>query len=317
MLTFKGLETFVWVVRLGSFRRAAAKLNMTQPAVSQRITQLEADVGGQLLIERRGRTVNPTEKGRELLTYAERLLSLRSEMMAALGERNAIRGTFRLGVSETIVHTWLPRFIERVHVAYPQLALEIDVDISPDLRDRLVAQEIDLAFMLGAPSFPTIRNRALCRFPLAFVASPSLDLPAEPVSLRALARHPLITFSRRTQPYVAVSELFSRSDLPPVRLYASASLAPVVRMAIDGIGVAVIPPAIVREELVDQRLRIVRSEASIPDLDFTASWSVTPGSFAAERLAAIGSDIATKDQKQHQADLPRDSFGLSIFDCDI
>ncbi|SEC95920.1 transcriptional regulator, LysR family [Rhizobiales bacterium GAS188] len=297
MTDFRSLETFVWVATLGSFRGAAAKLNTTQPAVSQRIAKLELDLGLKL-IERQSRSAHPTEKGRELLSYAERLLKLRSEMRAALADRNAVRGVLRLGVSETIVHTWLPRFIERVHATHPRLALEIDVDISPNLRNRLVAQEIDLAFLLGPLSSPTIRNRALCRFPLAFLASPKLDLPQGPVSLGALARHPIITFSRGTQPYVAVNGMFSQPHLPPIRLHASASLAPVVRMAVDGIGIAVIPPAIVADELKAGRLRIVEADAVIPDLGFTASWPMTPDGFAAEQLADIGVAIAQEDQQR-------------------
>ena len=242
--------------------------------------------------------MHPTEKGRELLSYAERLLKLRAEMRAALADRNAVRGVLRLGVSETIVHTWLPRFIERVHASHPRLALEIEVDISPNLRNRLVGHEIDLAFLLGPLSSPTIRNRPLCRFPLAFLASPKLDLPQGPVRLAALARHPIITFSRGTQPYVAVNDLFSQPHLPPIRLHASASLAPVVRMAVDGIGVAVIPPAIVADELEAGRLHIVEADAAIPDLGFTASWPMTPDGFAAEQLADIGVAIAEEDQRR-------------------
>jgi DNA-binding transcriptional LysR family regulator len=297
---FRSLETFVWVATLGSFRGAAAKLNTTQPAVSQRIAKLEADFGTKL-IERRSRSVHPTDKGRELLSYAERLLKLRSEMRSSLADRNAVRGVLRLGVSETIVHTWLPRFIERVHGTHPRLALEIEVDISPNLRKRLLAHEIDLAFLLGPLSSPSIRNRPLCRFPLAFLASPKLDLPPDPVALEALACHPVITFSRGTQPYVAVNDMFSKPHLPPIRLHASASLAPVVRMAVDGIGIAVIPPAIVAEELSSGKLRVVTSAEAFPDLGFTASWPVTPDGYAAEQLAEIGVAIAGDDQHRREA----------------
>jgi len=295
MLDFRSLETFVWVATLGSFRGAAAKLNTTQPAISQRIAQLEADMGVRLL-DRRSRSVNTTEKGRELLGYAERLLSLRSEMRLAMGETNVVRGTLRLGVSETIVHTWLPDLMSRVYAAHPQLALEIDVDISPNLRDRLVAQEIDLAFLLGPVSAPSIRNQALCRFPMGFLASPDLALPPGPVPLAALAAHPIITFSRRTLPYITVRQLFARPDLPPLRLHASASLSPVVRMAMQGMGIAAIPPAIAREEVGSGRLRVIETPFPMPDLAFTASWPLTPSGTAAEVVARIAEEVATADQ---------------------
>ncbi len=289
MIEFRTLETFVWVATLGSFRGAAAKLNTTQPAVSQRIAQLEDSLGTRLL-KRENRSVTLTPSGRELMGYAERLLSLRAEMLSAVGERHAFRGVFRLGVAETIVHTWLPRFIERVHAAYPRLELEIEVDISPNLRDRLMAQEIDLAFRVDPISAPAVRNRPLCRFPLAFIASPALALPAAPVALADMARWPIITFSRKTQPYVLVKALFAA--LPSVRLHASASMATVVRMARDGIGVAVVPPAIVRDEIRAGSLAIVETEAQLPDLAFVASWLGNPDGLTAESVAAIAAAVA-------------------------
>ena len=63
------------------------------------------------------------------------------------------------------------------------------------------------------------------------------------IALDGLAQWPIITFSRNTQPYIVVRELFARAGLHPT-IHASASLATVVRMALDGIGIAVIPPAI-------------------------------------------------------------------------
>ena len=96
MVDFKALETLVWVATLQSFHRAAARLNTTQPAVSQRIAQLEAEVGQRLLV-REKRQVVPTDAGRRVLDYAERLLKLRAEMLHAVADRSAIRGTLRLG----------------------------------------------------------------------------------------------------------------------------------------------------------------------------------------------------------------------------
>ena len=134
MADFKAIETFLWVVTLGSFRGAAQKLNTTQPAISQRIAQLEREVGVKLL-QRDRRMVLPTPSGRQMMVYAEKLIGLRSEMLAEVGDRSAMRGVLRLGVAETIVHTWLSQLIKSVNHAYPNLSLEIEVDITSNLRD--------------------------------------------------------------------------------------------------------------------------------------------------------------------------------------
>ena len=291
MLDFRSIETFLWVVKLGSFRGAAQRLNTTQPAISQRIAGLEREMGVKLL-NRDHRVVSPTPSGRQLMVYAEKLISLRSEMMAEVGERSAMRGVLRLGVAETIVHTWLPRLIKSVNTAYPNLSLEIEVDITPNLSARLLGQEIELAFLLGPLAVPDVRNRVLCDYPIGFLASPTLGLPSGALKVKDLAKFPIITFPRKTQPYETVRSLFNRPDLPPIRLHASASLATVIHMAIEGLGIAVIPTSIVENELADGRLRLLSTDLKIPPPTFSASWLESPDTLAVERVAELAARIA-------------------------
>src|SRR6478609_6457551 len=215
MADFKAIETFMWVVTLGSFRGAAQKLNTTQPAISQRIAQLEREVGVRLL-QRDRRMVLPTPSGRQMMVYAEKLIGLRSEMLAVVGDHSAMRGVLRLGVAETIVHTWLTQLIKSVNHTYPNLTLEIEVDITSNLRTRLLAQEIELAFMLGT----------------------------------------------------------------------------VIHMAIEGLGIAVIPTAIVENEMADGRLQLLSTNLQIPLLTFSASWLASPDTVAVERVAELAASLA-------------------------
>lgn len=291
MVDFKSIETFLWVVTLGSFRGAAQRLNTTQPAISQRIAQLEREMGVKLL-NRDHRVASPTASGRQLMVYAEKLIGLRSEMMAAVGDRSAMRGVMRLGVAETIVHTWLSRLIKSVNTAYPNLSLEIEVDITPNLSARLLAQEIELAFVLGPLSASSVRNRPLCDYPIGFLASPALGLGNGPLTVHELAKFPIITFPRKTQPYEIVRSLFNRPDLPPIRLHASASLATVIHMAIEGLGIAVIPTAIVENELANGSLQLLPTNLNISPLTFSASWLESPDTVAVELVADLAGKIA-------------------------
>jgi DNA-binding transcriptional LysR family regulator len=291
MLDFRSIETFLWVVKLGSFRGAAQRLNTTQPAISQRIAQLEREMGVKLL-NRDHRVASPTPSGRQMMVYAEKLIGLRSEMMAEIGERTAMRGVLRLGVAETIVHSWLPRLIKSVNTTYPNLSLEIEVDITPNLSARLLAQEIELAFVLGPLSGQSVRNRVLCDYPVNCVASPTLGLGTGPFALEELAKFPIITFARKTQPYETVRSLFNRPDLPPIRLHASASLMTVIHMAIEGLGIAVIPAAIVENELADGRLQELKTDFKIQPLTFCAAWLASPDAVAVERVADLAGQIA-------------------------
>ncbi len=292
MLDFKSIETFLWVVKLGSFRGAAHRLNTTQPAISQRIAQLERELGVKLL-NRDHRVASPTPSGRQMMVYAEKLIGLRAEMMAEVGDRSAMRGVLRLGVAETIVHTWLPRLVKSVNEAYPNLSLEIEVDITPNLSARLLAQEIELAFVVGPLSASGVQNRVLVRLPDRLSRQPR----ARPrhdgrVTREDLAKFPIITFPRKTQPYeiraLAVQPAGAAAD-PAARL---ASLATVIHMAIEGLGIAVIPTAIVENELADGRLQLLDTDLTIAPLTFTASWLASPDIVAVERVAELAADIA-------------------------
>lgn len=291
MLDFKSIETFLWVVKLGSFRSAAQRLNTTQPAISQRIAQLERDMGVRLL-NRDHRVASPTPSGRQMLVYAEKLIGLRAEMMTEICESSAVRGVLRLGVAETIVHTWFPQLVKSVNELYPNLSLEIEVDITTNLTARLLAQEIELGLVVGPLSAAGVQSLVLRDYDIGFLASPVLGLGKTALTRRDLARYPMITFPRKTRPYEAVRGVFDRPDLPPIRLHASASLATVIHMAVEGLGIAVIPAAIVANELADGRLQLLDTDVKLPPLTFSASWLSSPDTVAIERVAQLARQIA-------------------------
>ncbi|MEA2941967.1 MAG: hypothetical protein QOD09_2496, partial [Bradyrhizobium sp.] len=82
----------------------------------------------------------------------------------------------------------------------------------------------------------------------------------------------------------------------PVRLHASTSLATVKHMAIEGLGIAVIPTAIVESEMADGRLQLLSTDLQIPPLTFSASWLASPDTVAVERVAELAAQLAQKEQ---------------------
>jgi DNA-binding transcriptional LysR family regulator len=137
-----------------------------------------------------------------------------------------------------------------------------------------------------------VRNRVLCDYPVGVLASPSLGLGDRALKVQDLAKFPIITFPRRSQPYEIVRSLFNRPGLPAIRLHASASLATVIHMAIEGLGIAVIPTSIVENELADGRLQLLSTDLKIPPLTFSASWLEAPDMLAVERVADLAAKIA-------------------------
>jgi DNA-binding transcriptional LysR family regulator len=289
-MEFKALETFIWISRLGSFRAAAERLNTTQPSVSSRIAALERELGTRVF-DRSGRRATLTRKGRDLVRYADRLLALRNEILTAVADPAAVQGTVALGVVETIAHTWLPKLIERVAQTYPAISLELDVDISVNLRERLVACELDAAFLMGPISRPEIVNLPLSNFPLSWLASPKRGLAGRTLTLDELGHVPIITFPRHSRPHMDLEALFHGTNVRP-RIHSSSSLATIVRMAVDGIGVCALPVDIVRSELQRGELCILESPVRLPDLYFTASFPADSDSFLVHAMCDLAVAVA-------------------------
>ena len=204
-------------------------------------------------------------------------------------------GTVRIGVAETIVQTWLPTLIELIHTTYPALVLEIEVDTTHVLRSHLMSRQIDLAFLMGPVLEARVENLPLCTYPLAWVASPTLDLGPEPLTLERIGKLPIITYPSNSAPYRFVRDMLTRAGVSAPRMYGSASMSMVVRMTQDAIGTSVIAPVFLGKELARGELRILRVEADpLPELSFTATWVQGPDSHAVKVIAQMAQKVAAQ-----------------------
>lgn len=300
-MEFRTLEVFCAVANLKSFARAAEALHMTQSAVSQRILNLEADVGDRLLDRTlKGATLTP--KGHIMLNYAERLLGMRTELIQTLSEARTVRRTIRLGVSETIAQTWLSTFIGTVSEQYPLITFEIDVDVTSSMRKRLLSQEIDLVLLLGKVIEPGVENVELCSYPLCFAASSKLKFDQTPVPLEQIARHPLITFPRNTPIYTSLQRLFQDASIGVPQIHCSSSVPTIIRMTLDNVGIGVLAPVLIEAEIEAGLLSILETRIELPTLDYCASYRVEPGIQIVAAVAQIASVVASDYARTHKLD---------------
>jgi DNA-binding transcriptional LysR family regulator len=248
----KQLEAFVWVADLQSFRRAAERLNTTQPNISARIAKLEETLGAALMTRDAG-AVRLTAKGQELLAHARRVLDATDSLAAAADQKALTTGTLRLGVTEMIVHTWLRRYLRALNHKYPRLTVEVTVDFSVHLEKALADRTLDLALQNEpfARAFGGVVE--IGAYPLVWVAAPGLTAERA-LSDRLLSQHAILTHARDTRLYDEISaHLATRRDIAP-RLVPSTNLALCQTMALDGLGLTVLPEAMVAEDLAEERL---------------------------------------------------------------
>ncbi|MEE8143920.1 MAG: LysR family transcriptional regulator [Kiloniellales bacterium] len=141
-LDIESLRAFARVAEMGGVTRAADSLNLTQSAVSWKLKRLEQRLGRPIL-RRDGGRMAPTDDGRELLSYAQRILSAHDEALARF-RPSELQGTVRLGVTEDVAASQLATVIARFARSHPDVSLSIRVEQSLVLSRWLADREIDL-----------------------------------------------------------------------------------------------------------------------------------------------------------------------------
>lgn len=275
-MNFKRIEAFFWVAKLHSFSKAAQQQCTTQPAISTRIAALEEELDVKLF-EREGNSkVLLTPKGHELMPYAEKLVYFAKEFTNKANNAAAYSGLLRLGVSETIAHSWLSTFLKRFQEDVPGVTVELTVDVSITLRKLLLTGSIDIAFLMGPLPDPAIVSDYLTTIPLVWVASSTLGIGSEYQTLSSLTQWSIITYARNTVPYNEITQEFAKRSERPVRIIASSSLAVSRRLVLDGMAISTLPLDLVQDDIDSGLMHIINTSWHPSDLTFTASYPMTP-----------------------------------------
>ncbi|MGI9479210.1 MAG: LysR family transcriptional regulator [Hyphomicrobiaceae bacterium] len=291
-LNLKQLEAFVWVADLGSFRKAADRLNTTQPNISARISSLESAMNISLM-ERDAGSVRLTSKGHELLAHARAVLHAMDKLVVAADEKSLIDGTLRLGVTELVVNTWLRDFLKALKEQLPSLSVELTVDNSLNLTKELSSRSLDLAFQNGPFERPTTGNEDLGKYPTIWVASPTLGLPSKRLGIDQLLQHPIIIHSRGTKSFDDVAAHFDRHVASNGKLVPTSNIAPCLHMTIEGMGVAALPAAMIRDELSSGGL-VELNYAWVPEpLHFFARYDADKSLNFVGQAAELARKVAT------------------------
>ncbi|MDC0948351.1 LysR family transcriptional regulator [Gammaproteobacteria bacterium] len=290
-LNFDQLTAFLTVARLGSISKAALALNLTQPAITARIRNLEAALCGQLF-ERRSAGVALTKRGDLLVRYAEQIEQLSELISADVMDPAGIEGRLRLGVSETIAQCWLPEFVTALHGAFPSIEVEINVDISVSLRQDLLNREIDLALLLGPISEYSVTNVDLPDFELAWYCPASKY--GEQLSGSSFFTLPVITYARNTRPFRELKATLLQRIGPDVALFPSSSLSACFRLVEAGLGVAALPRLMGQRFSEQGKIREFDPGWTPNPLRFTASYVGEPRSYLVETAAHLALAVAEK-----------------------
>ncbi len=272
--TIKQLEYFIAVAKASNFRKAAQKLEVSQPTLTLQIAAMEEEMGLQLFDRSRAGTLL-TPAGRDLLPLARDILEHYEHLNHVIEGRNRqLGGSFRLGVSPTLGQTVLPKLIAQLHARYPDLQLHIREDIPRALEQGLEAGTYDIILTVLPVHTSDNKVRPLFSEPLRVVVPVEHPL-AKKHKLRGrdLHLHGVLSIDEHHHLHRQIMALCDKYGAKLLRQYECNTLSSMRLMLLLGMGIAILPELFIRSGLADsEHVKVFALEDEAPIRTHIAMW---------------------------------------------
>ena len=232
------LQTFIAVVRHGTFAAAGERIGLTQSAVSSQIRRLEASLGFELF-DRTGRAATLNAAGSRTLARAEDIVLLYSKL-GDLPASAELDGLLRIGAIASVQSSLLPRALVPLRRKYPRLRLNIVPGVSMHLMDQLDAGEIDIAIAIRPPFglLPELGWLPLVQEPFMLIVPASIEGSNWRDIIQA---HPFLRYERKSFGGRMVERLLRDQQLAVQESIELDEIQGLFQMVANGLGVALIP----------------------------------------------------------------------------
>jgi DNA-binding transcriptional LysR family regulator len=268
------LETLFWIERLGTFAAAADRLNTTQPAVSARMRELEQRVGTGLF-RRDGRQMSLTPAARKLVRECEPLLRQMQTALLGSGSFGEASGVVRIGAGEIAAASVLPDFLADLKREMPNVALEVDIDLTANLIQQLLTGRTDMAFAAGPIAHPALKSVAIGAVPLLWLAR--TDVAAAYVQGPQDARRPVPFWSLASHSPIhgRMRDAIASLNVQQKSLNLSNNARLMIDIAKSGGGIGIFPQTMVQAELQSGALVMMPDMPQLEPMIFHASMRVS------------------------------------------
>jgi DNA-binding transcriptional LysR family regulator len=273
MINFTQLRGFYQVAKNLNFTAAAGELFVSQPAVTAQIKLFE-DYCKLKLFKKRGRNIYLTDEGNTLYEYAIKIFEYEREIENLIEDmRKLKRGTLRLGTTKTYARYFMPFLISRFHKSYPQIKIHLDEGSSLDMCNSLFTFKNELAIIAKAIDNPDICLMPFSQEELIIILSPSHRLVnKETVSIREIAREPIIMKENGSGTRKLVCELFAKNRLTPNILVETSNTEFIKQLVARKYGISFLVKAAVEKELKEENLASVSIEGRKIFLDVSIAY---------------------------------------------
>lgn len=266
-IDFELYRIFYTVANHKNITKASEELNISQPAISKSIKNLEEQLGGQLFV-RTKRGVILTEEGREFYNYIKQAIEYISNAENKFTELiNLETGCIKIGISTTLTKEFLLPYLEEFHRLYPKIDIQIITNMSSELFSKLRNGLIDIIILnLNEKNYGRDINIKKCKkITDCFVANKAYkDLINNEISIKELNKYPLILQSKGSNTRQFLDDFAKENNTilkPNIEL---ASYTLVVEFTKIGLGIGYVTKDYVKEKLKNQQLYEIKLKEKIP-----------------------------------------------------
>lgn len=273
MINFNQLRDFYQVAKNLNFTAAANELCISQPAVTAQVKLFE-DYCKLKLLKKRGRKIYLTDEGKTLYNYAVKIFEYEREIESTIEDMKKLkRGTLRLGTTKTYARYFMPYLISRFHKSYPQIKIHLDEGSSQDMCNSLFNFKNELVIVAKAGDNPDICFMPFSQEELIIILSPGHPLVnKKTLSIRELAKEPIIMKENGSGTRKLVCELFARKGLTPNILVETSNTEFIKQLVSSRYGISFLVKAAVETELKEKKLASVSIEGQKIFLDVSIAY---------------------------------------------
>jgi DNA-binding transcriptional LysR family regulator len=244
------LVAFTTVLEAGGFTKAARSLNLTQSALSHQIKTSEEQLGVEVFARLGKRTVL-TQAGEILLKYATVVLRELNEARQALLElQDPGRGRLRISAAGYSCYQLLPRILQEFKAKYPRVELSVSADYTGEAVQHLLEGILDIAILVAPPPVRGLKIEPVATDEL-YVIVPANHPWAKRRRIRwnDLATQVLITYNKASQTHQLLLQRLTKEGVSTAETMEVREAEAVPEMVKVGLGVAVLPPWVVRTDM--------------------------------------------------------------------
>lgn len=262
-MDLRDLVTFKKIIQLGNFAKAAEALNYAPSTVTAQVKALEKEYG--ILFERNAFGVSLTQRGQALLPLINQMLELNTSMLEIAQDDTRISGTLRLGTVETLCVHILPTVLRYFQKYYPQVDFSVSVAPSSELREMILANQVDLILSMER----TQSNDNFCcgwsrKEEINLVVADQHPLAHKSVcDLSDIIQYPLVLSEKGCGYRQYLLNCFQTRKLTPNVFLEVGNTELIKNFILSGFAIGYLPQFTIRQEIQEKKVSIL----SVPDLE--------------------------------------------------